>query len=238
MPTNPPLDRSRIPPPRRRVPMAAIALTLMVGAAALPLAGCEAIGFMAESYKRGSTREVKGEYRGLEGKSFAVVVTADRMIEADHPGIIDRLTAKITERLSTPTNVPTPSGFVPPTQVLRYLYDNPSWPARPLSELGQGLGNVQRLVYVELNEYRLHDPGNPYEWDGVASATMSVLELDGATPDDFAFEKPITVKFPGKKGVDSSQLSSGAVTSALSLRLVDRLTWLFYDHREPYYPEY
>jgi hypothetical protein len=107
-----------------------------------------------------------------------------------------------------------------------------------LSELGKGLGNVERLVYVELNEYRLHDPGNPYEWDGVAAATISVLELDGATPDDFAFEKPITVKFPGKKGVDSSQLSSGAVTSALSLRLVDRLTWLFYDHQEPYYPEY
>jgi hypothetical protein len=225
-------------PARRRTSVAMIAAAMVAGAASLAMSGCEAVGFMAESYKRGSTHEVKAEYRGLEGRSFAVVVTADRMIEADHPGITDRLSAKLTERLSAPTNEPTPAGFVPPTQVLRYLYDNPSWPARPLSELGKGLGNVERLVYVELNEYRLHDPGNPYEWDGVAAATISVLELDGATPDDFAFEKPITVKFPGKKGVDSSQLSSGAVTSALSLRLVDRLTWLFYDHQEPYYPEY
>lgn len=218
-----------------------LAMTVLGMAALLPLgilAGCQAVGFMAESYKRDSTHEVKAEYTGLEGKTFAVVVTADRMIEADHPGIVDRMCAKMTERLSNAANLPRAGGFVPAPQVLRYLYDNPSWPARPLSELGKGLGGVDRLVYVELTEYRLHEPGNPYEWMGVASASVSVLELDGSTPDDFAFEKFLTVKFPDKKGVDPNQISADGMTSALSLRLVDRTTWLFYNHQEPYYPTY
>ena len=214
-----------------------VIMSVFAGTAAT-LGGCTAIGFMAESYKRESTHEVKAEYEGLAGKSFAVVVTADRMIEADHPGINDRMCAKITERLSAQGNVPLAGGFVPAKQVLRYLYDNPSWPARPLPELATGLGGVDRLVYIELTEYRLHEPGNPYEWSGVASANVSVLELDGTNPENFAFEKPLTVKFPDKKGVDSSQLGADGMTSVLSSRLVDRASWLFYNHQEPYYPDY
>lgn len=217
------------------------AIAMLAAAAVVPLVwltGCQAVGFMAESYRRDSTREVKAEYPGLEGKSFAVVVTADRMIEADHPGIVDRLCAKMTERLSNPANLPRAGGFVPAKQVLRYLYDNPGWPARPLSELAKGLGGVERLIYVELTEYRLHEPGNPYEWAGVASASVSVLELDGLSPDDFAVEKYITVKFPDEKGVNPNQISAEGMTSALSLRLIDRTTWLFYNHQEPYYPKY
>lgn len=200
--------------------------------------GCTAVGFMAESYRKDSTHEVKAEYTGLEGKSFAVVVTADRLIEADHPGLTDRLTAKMTERLSASGNVPRAKGYIPSSQVLRYMYDNPGWIARPLSELSKGLGGVDRLVFVQVTEYRLNDPGNAYEWDGVASANVSIIESDGTDPDGFAFERTQVVKFPGTKGVSPDQMTASAVTSALSLRLIDRVTWLFYNHQEPYYPEY
>jgi len=202
------------------------------------VAGCSAVGFMAESYRKDSTKEVKAAYTGLEGKSFAVVVTADRMIEADHPGITDRLAGKITERLANTQNLPKASGFVPTKEVLRYLYDNPAWPARPLSELSKGLGGVDRLIYIQITEYRLNDPGNAYEWDGVASGTVAVIECDGPAPDEFAFEQSIGVPFPGKRGLSPEQISAAQVTSALSLRFIDRASWLFYNHQEPYYPEY
>jgi len=193
---------------------------------------------MAESYRKDSTKEVEAIYTGLAAKSFAVVVTADRMIEADHPGITDRLAAKISERLSSPTNIPAASGVVPSKQVLRYLYDNPGWPAKSLSDLAAGLGKVDRLIYVQLTEYRLNDPGNAYEWDGVAAGTISVIECDGPSPDDFAFERTISVKFPSKRGLNPDQASASQVTTALSLRFIDRVSWLFYNHQEPYYPEY
>jgi len=202
------------------------------------LSGCTAVGFMAESYRRESTREVKAEYPGLEGKSFAVIVTADRMIEADHPGLVERLTAKITQRLSESTNIPKAGGFVPAKQVMRYLYDNPSWPARPLSELAKGLGGVDRLIYIELTEYRLNDPGNAYEWEGVATGNVAIVETDGIMPDAFSFEKVISVRFPDQRGTGPNQLDFTGVTSVLSARFIDRASWLFYNHQEPYYPDY
>lgn len=207
-------------------------------AAISTMSGCTMLGFMAESYQRSSTHEIPAEYVGLEGKSFVVVVTADRIIQADHPGLIDRLTAKLTERLSTNTNVPRAAGYVPADKVLRYLYDNPTWHGKPLAELAQSLGGVDRLILVEVNEYRLNDPGNAYEWDGVAAGSVGVVDTSSANPDEFVFEKAVSVKFPDKKGFDPNNTSRESITSVLSSRFIDRVSWLFYNHEEPYYPDY
>ncbi|MBS0198220.1 MAG: hypothetical protein JSR77_15815 [Planctomycetes bacterium] len=200
--------------------------------------GCTTIGFMAESYRKDSTHEIKAEYTGLAGKSFAVVVSADRLIQADHPGLIDRLTKQITTRLCESKNVPRAGGYVPAEKVLRFTYDNPGWAAKPFSELAKNLGGVDRLVYIEITEYRLNEPGNAYEWDGLAAATVSVVESESATPDEFAFQKSVSVKFPDTKGFTPASLTQSAVTTVLASRVVDRASWLFYDHQEPYYPKY
>jgi len=193
---------------------------------------------MAESYRRDSTHEIKALYTGLEGKSFAVVVAVDRMVQADHAGIVDRLTSRITERLSSSQNIPRAGGFVPAVKVLKYMYDNPAWPSKPFSELAKSLGGVDRIVYVEVIEYRLNDPGNAHEWSGIATGNVGVVELDSSMPDVFTYEKTISVRFPDKKGYNSTNLDRSVVTTALSGRFIDRVTWLFYDHQEPYYPEY
>ncbi|MBL9001752.1 MAG: hypothetical protein JNK25_11510 [Phycisphaerae bacterium] len=217
---------------------AAAAVFLAASAGFMSMPGCHAIGFFAESYRKDSTHEVKAEYTGLAGKSFALVVSVDRMVQADHPGLMDRLTGKITERLAAYQNNPRASGFVPARTVLKYQYDNPSWPSKPFGDLAAALGGADRLIHVEVIEYRLHDPGNPHEWDGVATATVGVIEADSGLPDQFVFEKTVSVRFPGKKGFNPSNMNASVVTTALSARLIDRVSWLFYDHQEPYYPEY
>jgi len=86
----------------------------LLGAALLT--GCQIgaiAGGMIESYKRDSTHEVKAEYTGLGGKDFAVVVSADRMIQAEQPDLVQYLTGKITERLAANTNVPRATGLCP-----------------------------------------------------------------------------------------------------------------------------
>lgn len=215
-----------------------LARTVVLAAVAAAPAGCQIVGVAAENYKRESTRPVKAEYEGLAGKSFAVVVVADRSTQAEHPGLTDYLTGKITERLATPTNKPTPGGYVPAADVLKYLYDHPSWTVRSRSELATELGGVERLVVIEVQEYRLHDPGNAYVWDGLAAGTVSVYDPTSSTPDFPAFEKGITVKFPDKTGTGPDQLSSAVVNTELARRFVDRTSWLLYEHQEPYYPDY
>jgi hypothetical protein len=202
--------------------------------------GCAIVGFggaMVESYRRQSTRPVDAEYTNLEGKRWAVIVTANRIIQADHPQIVPYLNTRIVERLLEQQEQIAATGYVPAERVLAYIYENPRWIAMPRGELARQLG-VDRLIIVELLEYRLHDPGNQYLWNGLATGTVGVIEADSPVPDEFAWERAIRVGFPDKTGVGPGDLPAQAVATALAGRFIDRASWLFYRHEEPYYPKY
>ena len=204
---------------------------------ALAAGGCEvgaAVGAMVESYKRTSTHEVKAEYLGLEDKSFAVVITADRVLQADKPGLLPGLTIAVSERIRANTGA---SGYVPPNLILAWQANTPRWRTMTHSEIASSLG-VDRLIYVEVLDFRLHEPGNQYLWDGLATATMGVFERNGPFPEDFSFRKQISVGFPDKKGSTPQDIPEATVAERLQTRLVDRIVWPFYDHQEPYYPTY
>lgn len=213
-------------------------LTCLLGTLALGAGGCQIAGFFAGAYQDNAPKTVEAIYTGLAGKSFAVVVAADRGTQGDYPGLIDYLATQVTARLSSPTNKPAAGGFVPAAQVLKYTYDNPAWPARTRTDLAKALGGVERLVVVEVTEYRLHDPGNAYTWDGLASAQVAVYELDGDLPETPAFQKSVSVPFPDDKGYGPEQLPQAGVNTALAQRLVDRVSWMFYEHDEKYNPKY
>ena len=201
------------------------------------LAGCSIIGFvggMEESRRRHSTREVAAEYDGLAGKTFAVVVAADRTVQANYPEIVSRLTLNVSRRLRENAGA---AGLVPAVDVLRYQAQNPEWVAKSPYELAEYFG-VERLVYIDLTEYALNEPGNAYLWNGVASGSVGVIEADSVYPHEFAYIKDVTVRFPDETGMGPMQIPMETVDLALSKRFLDRTSWLFYLHEEDYYPEY
>ncbi len=203
----------------------------------LPLGGCfipQLIGGMLESERRTGNRTVEREYIGLEGKTFAVVVAADRIIQADFPEVIGKLTDDISERLAKEAGA---SGYVPGRSVLEFQYNNPRWVTMTLGQVAAQLG-VQRIVYIDLVEYRLNDPGNSYLWLGSAQGMVGVVEADSSSPDEFAFQKQIRVKFPDDEGKSPTDLPRAAVNTALIRRYIDRASWLFYTHEEKYYADY
>jgi hypothetical protein len=209
-----------------------------VAGALAAMAGCSTIGGliggMAQSDRLHSTQTVEAKYPGLAGKSFAVVVAADRSVQADFPQVVGDLTITISEEIRKHAG---PSGWVPPRDVLKYQYAHPGWSAMSLDKLAAEFG-VQRLIYIDLREYRLNDPGNAYLWAGVASGTVSVLEADEPMSSEFAFQEPISVKFPDGNGFGPQQIPRETVRDALSRRFADRASWLFFAHEEKYYPEY
>jgi len=204
--------------------IATVGLTL----AALCGGGCQIIGAMAGSYEATGSHEVKTLYDGLDQKKFAVVVRAGQMIQADYPEVVVKLTVDISERLQQNVNA---SGYVPGVRVIDYLYNHPRWIATPYEDIARNLG-VERLIYVELTEYRLQDPGNAYLWQGVSGATVGVIEADGSAPEEFAFRKAIRVEFPDKAGYTANDMTRAVVNTELVRRTVDRVSWLFYDHEE------
>jgi hypothetical protein len=201
------------------------------------MGGCvlgQLIGGMAESDLRHSKKDVDAKYLGLPGKSFVVVVAADRSVQADFPSVVGDITITVSEELRKHAGA---SGWVPPKDVLRYQYEHPGWSSEPLDKLAADFG-AQRLIYIDLREYRLNDPGNAYLWAGVASGTVSVVEADGPIADQFEFQEPVSVKFPDQSGQGPQQIPPAVMQAALSRRFVDRAAWLFYLHEEPYYSEY
>jgi len=202
-------------------------------AMALPsLSGCNIVGyFMSNVLRSGQSAKKlqKAEYTGLDGKDFAVMIAADRAIQAQVPSVVPLLTLKISNRLRDETEA---TGFIMPGDVLRYQYVNPSWSARAYGDLAEELG-VDRLIIIDLQEFRLNDPGNPHLWEGTAAGTVAVIERDATQPDDIAFQKTIRVNFPDQRGLGPGNLSGDQMIAVLAQRFTDRASWLFYDAMVP-----
>lgn len=224
-------------PHRRPGPHAPTVLAMVVGgiATVAGLSACSFVGEVADTYERNATHTVKAEYRGLEGKSFVVLVNADRSIQSQAPMLVEEFTKRMTDRLSAPTNVPRPSGFIKANDALSFGYRNPTWHLRAPAKLAEDLGGVDQVIMIEITEFRMHEPGNKYVWDGRASARISVGD---AKDDDFVFDRVVEVKYPDGESYSQEEIQGSQVMSALLVRLLDRASWLFYDHEEMMRPEY
>ncbi len=199
---------------------------------AIASSGCEIIAFpffAYNEYQKTQSHIEPAAYTGLDDQTFAVLVSGHRGLHADFPAVIPQITTQVAERLKTETKA---TGYVPAATMLRYQYENPGWSAQAFSEVAEELG-VDRLVVVDVQEFRLNDPGNRYLYDGVAAATVAVIETDGITPDDIAFEFFVNVAFPDAGGYGPEDYSEQEVASVLMNRFVNRATWPFYDAEIP-----
>lgn len=210
--------------PRSVVALAILAALGVVGS----MAGC-VLSPMLRSAELHGSKTIKSKYEGLAGKSFAVVVSADRSIQASYPMLIGQVTSTVSERLKEKVGA---SGWVPPDTVLGYQFQHPQWTTWTLQRLAQELG-VERLVFIDIQEFRLNEPGNQYLWKGTAAAMIGVVEADSAG-ESFAFQESIGVHYPTQEtALSPAQASWGDVQIMLAKRVIDRSAWLFYEHDEP-----
>jgi len=196
------------------------------------LSGCvigAAVGGMAESYRRTGTTTYEAKYKGIAGKSFTVVTIASRPIEAEHAGLTSRITQRVNDRLIQNAD---PSYAIPSRDLLRVLYNTPTWRVMTREDLANLLG-VERLIVIEIIDYRLNEPGNRHLWDGRVAGVVSVYESDSALPNDPIFEQSLSIEFPDSSGYLRSDIPESAVTTELSNRFINRASWLFYEHDEP-----
>jgi hypothetical protein len=96
---------------------------------------------------------------------------------------------------------------------------------------------VDRLVYIDLYEYRLNPVGNSYLWDGVAGANIGIIEADGLAPDEFVYTTNIIERFPDQEGVGRESARREDIERGLLTLFVQRTSWLFYRHIEDKYPD-
>ena len=218
--------------PGAAVPVVATAALLC---ATLALSGCiaGAVGALGQQIERGKKLDVPAAYDGMEGKTCAVVVNADYATLVEHPAVVSNITANVAVRIRQYVKDAT---VLPPATILNWQYRTPQWRALPYGEVAKELG-VERLVYIDLYEYRLNPTGNSYIWDGVAGANIGVIEADGLAPDEFVYTTNIVSKFPDKEGVGKESARREDIERGLLTKFIQRTSWLFYRHIEDKYPQ-
>jgi hypothetical protein len=190
-------------------------------------------GGMAQNFEYQKKIEVLPKYDGLQNRTVAVLVEADLSTLYEHPTLVATITDNVSRRIARQV----PGARLLPSQVvLQWQYRTPQWNAMPYGEVAAALG-VDRLVHIDLYEYRLNPPGNSWEWDGVCAANIGVIERDSYDPDSFVDTFNVESRFPDIKGVDRQSASPAAIETGVLARFVERAAWLFYAHEEPKYPD-
>jgi hypothetical protein len=221
-------------PIRLRRAVAVLAAGALV-AVSMGSAGCiaGAVGALGQQIERGKKLDVPAAYDGLENRSVAVIVNADYATLVEHPSVVGQITANVAVRIARSVKG---ASVLPPGQVLDWQYRTPQWRALAYGEIAKELG-VDRLVYIDLYEYRLNPVGNSYIWDGVSGGNMGVVESDGLAPDEFAFTTNVIVRFPDQEGVGRESARGEDIERGLLTLFVQHASWVFYRHIEDKYPD-
>ena len=198
--------------------------------------GCAAallVGAMAQSAEYEKQIEVLAQYKDLDNKSIAILVDVDSMTLYEHPNVAYTIAMGVWAGLRQ--NVPQ-ARLVPQQYVVEWQYRTPMWQSMPYSEICEEL-NVDRLIVIQVYEYRLNPPGNSYEWEGVCAATVGIVERDGIDPDSFAIQMETGEHYPRDKGYTKDMLTRQVVETALLNLFIRETAWLFFDHIEDKYPD-
>ncbi|MFM8785609.1 MAG: hypothetical protein ACKOFI_10800, partial [Phycisphaerales bacterium] len=136
--------------------------------------------------------EVLAKYRGLENKTVAVLVNAERGVLYEYPTVVPNVAGNVAAGIRKHVSG---AQVLDWRESLAWAYRTPSWTTLPLGQVAEELG-VDRVVLVDIFEFRLHPPGNRWIWDGMAGASIGIIERDSLDPDAFVEEYSVAVKFP------------------------------------------
>ena len=170
-----------------------LALALLAGVGVMQ--GCQVFGIasvIGQNIEREKKVEVLAEYDGLRNQTVAVVVQTDMSTLYQFPKLVAEVCVNMSRRLAQ--NV---EGIqvLDPRFVLDWTYHKPGWETMPYGEVCEELG-VERLVWIDIFEVRLNPPGNRWQWEGVAGASIGIVELDGFDSDAFSEAYDVSGEFP------------------------------------------
>lgn len=200
-----------------------VGLALVVMAAAV-LTGCNG----ARSFTQ-EVIDVKAQYLDLNNRSVAVVVSMSDYAEFNHPNAKQAISEEMVRRIKA--NVPGVT-LTSPSEVLKWQRENPYWATRPPSMLIEQL-KVERLVLVEIGEYRTHEPGDKHVLRGVISASVNIVEAEAADPDNFgaSFTKNTMYPEPGESKIGRVGDDEAVIEVRTQIRFCESAAGLFYDHQ-------
>jgi len=222
---------------RRQAPWLSVVLCLL-GACGLGLGlgGCAAAlfaGGVAQNFEYQKLLRVQPQYPDLAGQRVAVIVDLDYTLLYEYPDLAANIAGGVALRIAR--HVPE-AMVLNPNDVIQWQWATPQWNAMTYGEMAESL-HADRVVLVDIYEFRLNPPGNRFLWDGVCAANVGVVERDAFDPDMFSDSYTVVAAFPDIPGVDRTQATAQQIQTGVLAEFIKRSAWLFYEHLEPKYPD-
>lgn len=193
--------------------------------------GCALPAYIAHAFEKDKMIGVDAQYRGIGGKKVAVLAIAGKNIVRGFPNIQREMCIAITRRMAE--SHPDCS-FVDPEQIEKYQDENPYWNTLPYKRLTDSL-KVDRVIYVDLSEYRTHEVGNEHMKRGYCSGGIGVVEAEN--PDKFDFYIDVHVRYPHKGEIGLVNVPDRSIELATISEFSTKVSHLFVDHQERKYPD-
>lgn len=205
-----------------------LACAMVLGSAALLFAmtGCQVAGGIADAVEREKIVTVEAEYDGLVGKRVVVLFDTAMDVRYDFPNAVPLLTDYLAMWIAAHC---LDSQVLPTRDVMAFQDANPGWPSMDYADIASFL-NAERLIIVDLIEYRLMEPGNSYLWNGYIVADVGVIEADGPDPSSFVYQKRMASRFPTVDGVTRDQAPKSTIEDGLQIDFSRKTARLFYTY--------
>jgi hypothetical protein len=213
-----------------------LAASLLLLGTALTLDGCAIAGLvsvMGQANEYQKLIEVPPRYDGLRNQKVAVLVDAELDVLYQHPRLIEQVMFNASQRI---LRFVEGAQVMPVQTVLGWQYQTPQWNAMPYGEIADQLG-VDRIVQIDIYEYRLNPPGNKWLWEGLCAADVGIVERDSMDPDSFIETFQVRAEFPNVKGVGRENATQAQIETGVLSQFFQQIGWLFYLHEEPKYPD-
>lgn len=210
-------------------PVTTVPAVFILALASLAVSGCNVVGYVSHVVAGDRTVTYKAEYPGLQNKSVAVVVALSEVAAHRQPELALQVSRAISAKLAQ--NVPGIQ-ITNPQQVIEFQKQNPTFLVTPVGDILARL-KVQRVVYVDVSDFNLHEPGNAHEWRGLIEANVTVAADDAPSVNDPVYSRAVRGEYP--EGGHTGLLESDARTIQLGvLETFSRNTaQLFHDYEGP-----
>ncbi|MEM1213992.1 MAG: hypothetical protein AAGI68_17035 [Planctomycetota bacterium] len=172
---------------------------------------------------------VPPRYTDLAGKSVAVMVAADPTIDQRHPKARENIMGAVSRSIVSQVEG---ARVVNPRDLVQYQDDNPTWTTVTPSILISAL-NVDRLILIDLAEYRTTEPGDRTTKRGVINGAVSVYEAEAADPDEMAVSVPVAVQYPrlAQTKIGRFNASDSSIELATVKEFTLRAGGVFFEHQ-------
>ncbi|MEM9294582.1 MAG: hypothetical protein AAGA57_02170 [Planctomycetota bacterium] len=172
---------------------------------------------------------VAPQYTDLANRTVAVLASVDPAAQAMHPGAPDNLIRGVSANLVD--NVPG-AIVAEPDGLIAFQRNNPAWSTVRPTRLVEALG-VDRLIILDVAEYRTHEPGNAAVREGLIQANVDLYEAESPDPDQRALTAAVTGRFPRNRSVGEVTASSQSVERATLVDFCLRAAGVFHQHEIP-----